>query len=673
MGAPDKDAKGTAFLYHLAGTGLTFIEEYDVGNMGERVGHQVILHRGLAILGTDGFNKIYVRDIRAGTTRVLQSNNGKLIGTSIAADHGIVAATEPGNTTIHFFDLSSPISSPYTTFTTPFPFSLGTGYHMSMNGNSLVVTDPFADDVNTNTGMAYIYKNISRPNPLLPVAAIGNSAPGTAGAKFSGFTEAIINNDGEAALIARLNGPDSGTSTDRGVWNELMVNLDLSVRSRDPVGTSKVSTTVDNLVANDNANCFFQTTLTGTGATTGTNRALFWDNGSTVSPMVRLGQPMFLTNLVPSSFGQLSQARADDRIAFLTKLKTGPGSVNAASDSALVWRDFTANQHHLFRESDPADGATLGEFSNHFAYYDNHIFFQASLQGASTTTNQALFKRNLIVDKPAPNPETAETKLIKRKGDPVINAIGNIFPDDIYSSFLGLSIDDSEMGVFKATYKYVPTGSIKTGLWRVTGNTVDRWMLGQGEFITGQAGNLDRIEKFWAAYQQCIALVSFKGTGVTSTNDRAVMLLQTLGDLDHQRLVLLREGDPAPGCQPAKIGVIQQVEVDPFYGQYLILATLTGAPTGTDLVLFRGHSKRGTTNALQYLRLPYPILRKGMLFDGETVPLSSFTLTGKTTRGGAGSAGLGKAMQEPSDVNIPSKLITIQSFSTSRKVGEGTP
>jgi hypothetical protein len=200
-----------------------------------------------------------------------------------------------------------------------------------------------------------------------------------------------------------------------------------------------------------------------------------------------------------------------------------------------------------------------------------------------------------------------------------------------------------------------------------------------GNVIAG-TGLPSRLNGFWATYTQCILWYNVKGTGINTTNDGVVVLAQTSTGVSGDDMVLLREGQPAPGCHPAKIGTIQRVEVDPYYGHYYIIATLTGAPAGTELVMYRGYSSQplngGVEHTEKVLRQPFPVLRKGAWFNGETRALASFTfpVTNRNV-GGGGSVGLGKSMQEPLfGPNQPSSVQAQLSFSTtSVRLAKGVP
>jgi hypothetical protein len=138
----------------------------------------------------------------------------------------------------------------------------------------------------------------------------------------------------------------------------------------------------------------------------------------------------------------------------------------------------------------------------------------------------------------------------------------------------------------------------------------------------------------------------------------------------------MREGEPAPGCHPATIGTISRVEVESFYGQYLLLATLTGAPANANQCLFRGTSlKDAPTVAERFLRRPIAILRKGDLYTGRPSKIQSISLpTSNLSPAGAGGTGLSTAMLRTNGGVIPNTIVlTLQFENAVRQIMKGIP
>ena len=183
-----------------------------------------------------------------------------------------------------------------------------------------------------------------------------------------------------------------------------------------------------------------------------------------------------------------------------------------------------------------------------------------------------------------------------------------------------------------------------------------------------------RFLAFWQTNGQQIVLVQLTGAGVTTANDQALIVFQSSAALN-QPLVLLREGDIAPGCPGATIGVINRVDVSSYWGQYAVLATLNGAAKGTELALFRGASSKVVTASTQVLRRPVLVLRKGFLFDNQPSKVKSITLPANLLpASGAGTTGLGSAIQETSGITQAGKIALVIDFENGvRQIMNGIP
>ena len=123
-----------------------------------------------------------------------------------------------------------------------------------------------------------------------------------------------------------------------------------------------------------------------------------------------------------------------------------------------------------------------------------------------------------------------------------------------------------------------------------------------------------------------------------------------------------------PGCAGAKIRVINRVEFDTESGSYAVLATLSGAPVGTDLALFTGNVNRGTFAAQAALRRPFLALRKGQLWDNQPSPIKSISLpTSNLTASGAGCTGRGRAISRNGEF-----VITVEFTNGVRQIMKGS-
>jgi hypothetical protein len=647
---------GAAYLYRLSANGMDLVRKITPAAGNQRLGSQALMHQGLVILGTTQ-NALVIYNPRSTISRTLASSTGESVGQVISADHGVLAAMQPGGNFVHLFDLASTGTMEYVKISAPANASASFGKSLALQGIKLAVPDAEDDTLFDNAGAVHLISGINRPLPFsATLANQGGSSPGLGGATLSRFREVVITPFGQGALIANLAGAGTASGTHRTVFTAIPAPFAFRARSGSPINDLTPTSTIEKLLANETNNAIFQSLVKGPGITSSNSRVIYRQNSSGVQRLAHQGISLLGTGLRPLLFNQVSQSYNTPRVAFATRFAPSKSLpiVEKKTDSALVWANYGDDTHYLIREGDSSATSsspnTLGEVGGVHALFHNHLFFSAFLTDVSAAQNQALFRRSSIL------PVGETTKLIQ-KGNPTVNASGGLSLTHTFSSLLAVSADDAQMAIAKATSKSATTSKTTTGLWRIPNNAPDRLLLETG-MVLGSL-KISRIDQFWAAYGQCLALVRLAGPGVTSANDRALLLVQTTGLANGQILTLLREGDPAPGCPGALISTLSRVDVDPFFGHYLVLATLAGAPTSSNLALFRGHSRADLNSlAAQSLRKPYLALRKGF-WIGLNTPITSFTLPeNHTSKGGAGAVGLGRALQQPANVHVGGPFIT---------------
>lgn len=669
VSAPDANSsQGAAYLYNISQFPSALLTKLQPGLAGEKCGRHALLHQGEAYLSCGNVGKIYRVDFRRSVTRTLTASTSATLGNSIAVSNGVLAAST--NSGIFVFNLSSASNTQEYIIPLPADGTIDFGGAVGMYRNLIVVSDSGESAQAPSAGRGYLVKDARRNSPFTTVANKGEVAPLTTNSFINGFPEAVLNRAAVPGLITSLNGSGSNGGLDRAMWETFSSSLTMGLKSRYLFGGVTIGSTVQKVLANDTFNMVVEASIAG--APTATNRAIFRRNNTGSTTMdVRKGENLGATGYFPTTFGQTSQSRSEDRYAFLTKFKSSTAApvVNSTSDSCLVWRNFS-DGFNVRRMQEGTYPANLGELASHFAYFDNNIIFSAGVQGVPTSMNAALYRTT--------DYQPLATSMIVQKGNGIYDGVGNTSSTHFYSTFLSESVDDAEVCYVRGTY--TGPGGTKEAMWKF-GPTVSTFRMVQfpDNLIAG-IGYRSRLNGFWASYTQCILWYNFKGPGITTANDGAVILLQTSTGVSGNELVLLREGQPAPGCHPAKIGTIQRVEVDPYYGHYYIIATLTGAPAGTELVMYRGYSSQplnsGKEVQEQIYRQPFPVLRKGAWFNGETRSLASFTFPVKNRlAGGGGSVGLGKAMQEPLfGPNQPSSILPQLTFGTTTvRLVKGVP
>jgi hypothetical protein len=188
------------------------------------------------------------------------------------------------------------------------------------------------------------------------------------------------------------------------------------------------------------------------------------------------------------------------------------------------------------------------------------------------------------------------------------------------------------------------TAATNEGLWMLRDDGVRRLAFRKGQVLAAAGGaKIARIIQYWytgngSGNAEALALVQLSGTGVSAANDQALVLFQSNYDYN----VLMREGDFAPGCGTARIGVISRVEVNPWYRGAAIVVSLTGATTTTDQALYAAILSAGNPATQAILRRPALRLRKGQLFENQPGRVKSISLpAGGITPWGAGGTGRG--------------------------------
>lgn len=671
--------KGGAYAFDL--TTFAMIRKIQPASLeaGNSAGYSVAMHQGRVVLGAasssyygvPGAGQVFIVDLFSGSDFALLSptfHENELFGLSVAAHQGLLLIGTDDATTagvVHVFSLDGAFIQTLTPPDHDNPsLALKFGHAVAVYGNTAVVAEPHESTQASLNGALYLIRSVQRNMQFVKKTAKGDFAPGCVESSFAVLGDSFINADGEIAFASTLVGQGSNGGKDSGVWSMLGYNqgLDLVLKSRQTDGPLNI-VSVSKPLINRPDTAIFQAILSGDKTVTAqNNQAIYADKGVNATRLLRTGTPIAsLNNAVLSSFGQVVQNRANNRLLSACTLKTGIASTKAENDSALLWHDVDSGTNEAVRENTGAGstGLTYGQFTGRVAAYHSQATYVTALAG-SKTTNQAVFQKAYGM------PEV----LVAQKNDLAAGAGGARF-----SAFLGESSDASDTVLFRATLINATTATDE-GLWtRTTGGTT-RLIMREGDGLPGvPTAKISKFIQFWQAAGQSLVLVQVSGKGVTAASDQALVLFQTTAPFDGQTMVLMREGDPAPGCDSATIGVINRVEVDPKFGHYLVLATLAGVQAGTELTLFRGYSGYPATQAEQTLRRPIMSLRKGQLFDNQPSKIKSILLpaTGMTASG-AGATGLGMAIQEPASAKVVQNVvITVEFENGVRQVMAGYP
>lgn len=678
IGCPGVDGfKGAVYAFDL--TTFAMIRKIQPTSLvaGDVAGYSVTMHQGRVVFGasgsayfsTVGTGQVFIVDLFSGSEGMLLSpsfHEGERFGFSVAAHQGLLLvgtddAIVGGN--VHVFGLDGAYVQTLSPPDHDDPaLALRFGHALAICGSTAVVVEPHESTQAPLAGALYLFRNLQRPMTLQKVTRKGDFAPGGVEINFATIGESFINADGEMAFTSTLSGLGSNSGKDSGAWSTLGANqgLDLVLKSRQADGGVGIGIVSKPLI-NRPETGIFQATLTGDGVTPLNNQAIYADKGTVATRLFRTGTalPAF-NNAMLSSFGQVVQNRAGNRIISACMLRTGTASTTNANDSAILWHDIDGSITDIAREGAPAGNtpATYGQFSGRIAGCFDHAIYTTAVAGP-LASNQALFQK----------PFGLTEFVVDQKGDPASGAGGALF-----SSFLGESSDADGTVLYRATI----TGPVATNeaLFTRTLGITKRLVMRKGDALPGlPAVKIAKFINYWQVAGQTLALVQVAGKGVTAATDQALLLYQTTAPFAGETVILMREGDPAPGCDPATIGVISRVQVEQRFGAYVVLATLLGAPAGTDQVLFRGNSALGTLAGEQTLRRPVPVLRKGQMFTNQPSKLKSISLpVTNLTASGACGVGLGSMIREATTVSqTPEIVIAVDYDNGEHVVMRGAP
>jgi len=619
---------------------------------GSKAGYSIALNGGTVVMGAVGHNgnagAVFTYDWRTQVEHTLTASNASpndSFGTSVAASNGLLAVGAEGTDnlsdgTVYLVDLLSLTEQRKVVLRSPVS-GAAFGGAVAMWGNTLMAGAwGWTDSGVQGQGAAFVYRNLSRQMPVAFRTAKGDSAPAvTDDARFGNFTDAAVNGDGETTFRSVLSGAASHSATDTGVWNAFDAGFRLTRASSSYQlnGAATILSVGSPVLNHPSLSCYPVTFKTGLGGITSlNNQAIF--TGDPVSGTLQLqsGSTVFgLGTSALKSFGELVQSSsvAQSRFAVASAFVVNAATFTSlGNDSAILIKEVGGSTTYS-RESDEYDpdiSVKLGQLTGRVAYMNADIAYSAALSGDVT-------KNATIVRKPWNAPLVE----IQRKGDPAT------FTGGTFSAFLGETIDVNETVLYRATITGSGITTAKNeGLWLRDSGGSGSFVFQKGlDFsVGGVLVRATRILNFWAIGNGAgasLVLTQITGPGVTTANDVLLLVIDPSG----QYTVLMREGQPAQGCHPATIGTISRVEADPVGGNYLVLATLTGAPTDANQALFLGHCTLGVLPSAAVLRQADLFLRKGALHPNQPSRIKSLALANRSlTASGAAGTGRGQSV-----------------------------
>lgn len=520
------------------------------------------------------------------------------------------------------------------------------GYSVAMCGSGLAIYGIYDDE----TPCVYELSNVSRAVPLATIARKGDFGPGAPDTVFSTLDQAFINGDGSVALGARLSGAGASGGRNVGVWNNMSGTLDLALRTKDQdtmrVFPGTISRLGVPLMLNGSA-LMVDATLTGTGITSANNRSLYLDDGSGFFARHTTGVPVpVLSGSLISKWTDVTQAMTGNGLhAVAIHLRKGVADITNASDSGVMVADKTTFYDSELEGGSSAGGPLFGQFTGRVAQASLRVSFACMLQ-ADPVGNMGVYK--LV---PGNNPSE-----LMRRGDEVALTPG-LKP--VAETFLGETLAEDGDVLWRASLKRgreAVTAANNEGLWsdRLGSPAL---VVRKGDPLPGSLGTtlaFNGFLKFWAINgNRVLFLAKIRGRGVNSSNDCGLFVSQE----DESIMMLMREGDPAPECGGATVGVIQRVEVEPIQGRYAVLCSLAKSSAASNQALYLGRINSGNATTLSASRLPYLSLRKGGLYQGafgSTTTIRSMSLPATSNDAtGAGGKGYSRAINAAGELVLP--------------------
>ena len=679
VGAPDVDSnRGAGYAFDL--TTFSYIAKFQpaASVSTDWVGTSIAMHGGKIALGAPGSNtqtgKVFVMGLLDDTQAVLTGSDaaaGDRLGQSVSTHLGLLVAGTPfqanSRGALYVFDINSSSANEIQKIIPPDGGTSRFGLGVAIVGNQAVVTAPQDSTQANQAGAIVLMSPILRQMPLTKVTAQGDFAPGVVEANFSTIGDAFLNSDGEVAFASSTNG--TGNNGGNGVWNTLAPSqpLDLVLKVHLLDGGLPVAS-VSTPMINNAGLSIFKGTL-GAPATSLNNQAIYKDDGTVVTRILRTGDPQAAFNMAqPVVFDEAVQSHSVDRVPVISYLKVGSGTpaTTASTDSGLLWYDVATNSSEAQREGSnvPLSSLIYGQFAPRVAaYWDNVAYCTAIAPPTVVGFNQAIFQKV----------NGGAVTMIAQKGLPA----PVITPTTNFSSFIGESSDDGERVLYRATLAApaIATNNEALFLYSPGSPPINTLVVRKGSLVYGLPGvTISSFINYWQSGGSTLVYAALGGTANT-TNNRALILYSNIPVIPP--LVLMRTGDPAPGFDAETIAVILKVQVEPKNAHYMVLARLQNAPAGTDIVLYRGFANKpiGSNFAALTLRRPVPVLRKGHLFLNQPGKITSMDLPiSNISATGAGNTGRGAIMRRTVDGKTPNTAVISVDFANGvHQVMKGIP
>lgn len=617
VGAPQSEegagqtSSGSAYLINFVNSGLVHKFLATPERSGEEFGCSVALSGGLALVGA---HKKIERGVAAGGTYLFSTDSGVLIN-QLNVQTGFANALY--------------------------------GACVALAGNQAIIGCPGDDDVQTDAGAAYLFKSLSGPVGVATLAKKGDFAPGapeTVHAAFSAY-QVLDATPPQVLLQGTVSGTGSSGGRTGALWSRIGGTLDLSLRFGDQIGTTPTSpkvTAIINAVNNRVGFVSYYAKVKGTGVTALNDDHWMVDNGVNVTSRLvegstPAGSP---TQAAINSMGQMVNSTLQNRAAMVVGLRSTPAqTVTKTNDSAALLLNLAADgvlDAIVEGTPSPIAGVNYGQIGPRIALATDRPLVPVELVSGTTAVTTANNAGMVLFGGTDPD------LMLARKGDPAPGTDGK------FNAFLGecVSSNVNAVNLIRASLTGVPAAQ-NEGLW--AGTTLLRLVAQKGKQVPTLAAGINYASflRYWSSTEGFLLLVKVAGPGVTAANDLVLIHLVVSpanGNITISR-VLMREGDLAPDCGGARIGLIQKVEVDRSTGVYAIITTLTDSDAASSQALWSGRFQSPNLFSAIPAELTFPRvrLRRGSFqsLGSTTAALTTIDFVIPTDPTGAGGRGFG--------------------------------
>lgn len=574
------------------------------------------------------------------------SNLNEQFGASVAISDGLVLVGAPGIGKCYVFDRGSGGRQLRLLSSRTNDSSAGFGYAIALSGGMAVVgASSDNDNFYGPVGAAYFWHDLASSFPGSTLMESSGFAPHVPQALVSSFSSFYINADQATSVQATMSGSATAGGKNVAIWNVVSEDTypGLLLRTRDtvPVSFSDITLATVSSATYDREQ-WLRGTLAGPGINSSNSAAILSSIVSNTTVFAQQGAP--LTGLGPELVSAFQQVTTKG-LGMSTALtfRAGNNGVSAINDSAILcyapYTIFLAREGELSSIGDVKLGQIQPRVSaNTGSGTYSCALTQVNPGSVDSTNNAALFIMNYEVGS-GQRTDTA----IARKGD----AAPGMSSTAKFSAFIG-ECPESQI-LFRATVSGV-AGTANEGIFvtQFPDSPVLVIQKGQGLPQLPVGVRIACIQRFWVtANGGFFVQAKLSGPGVTTMND--TILLRMHGSSPFTPHIIMREGDTAPDCNGARIGVIQQVDVNSEDSSYAIIATLTGAGSdaSNNLALWKGRGSLGSSVADEAYAGAFLALRKGGFIEsGSLLPsnVSTFRMSIPIDASGAGNRGLGSCV-----------------------------